>query len=222
MSLAILDHTLHFPPAENADEDGLLAVGGDLSVQRLLLAYQRGIFPWYDDEVPLWWSPDPRFVLFPHELKVSKSMQRLMKKDTFDFTINKAFTDVMHHCKIVYRKDQQGTWISNVVEDAYTQLHQLGYAESAEVWLNGRLVGGLYGVRLGKVFFGESMFSNVSNASKYAFIQYVAQLIKEDVQLIDCQVYTSHLESLGAKMVARKYFIELIHQLIMENEGNSV
>lgn len=214
MALSILDHTPTFPPVEEADEDGLLAMGGDLSVERLLHAYQKGIFPWYEGDVPLWWCPDPRFVLFPDELKVSKSMQQLLKKNTFEFSINKAFEEVIHQCKTTYRQGQQGTWITDEVKYAYTQLHYLGYAHSAEVWLNETLVGGLYGIRLGKVFFGESMFSLVSNASKYAFIKYVEQLKEENTGLIDCQVYTEHLESLGAKMIHRKDFITLLNEHI--------
>lgn len=214
MSISVLDQTLSFPPADKADPDGLLALGGDLSVDRLLLAYKNGIFPWYEGDIPLWWCPNPRFVLFPSELKVSKSMKQLIQKNAFEFTINKAFTEVIHQCKTVYRQGQQGTWITDTVEKAYTQLHHLEYAHSAEVWLNGELVGGLYGIRLGKIFFGESMFSKTSNASKYAFIQYVEQLKKEDVQLIDCQVYTQYLESLGARMIDREDFTELLDQLI--------
>ncbi len=214
MALSILDRTPTFPPVEEADEDGLLAMGGDLSVERLLHAYEKGIFPWYEGDVPLWWCPDPRFVLFPDELKVSNSMQQLLKKNTFEFSINKAFEEVIHQCKTTYRQGQQGTWITDEVKYAYTQLHYLGYAHSAEVWLNETLVGGLYGIRLGKLFFGESMFSLVSNASKYTFIKYIEQLKKDNIQLIDCQVYTQHLESLGAKMIHRKDFITLLNEHI--------
>lgn len=214
MPLFALDTDLYFPPVHLAEPDGLLAMGGDLSQERLLLAYHHGIFPWYEGRYILWWCPDPRFVLFPAELKVSKSMQQLLKKEAFTFTVNKAFAQVINHCKTIPRHDQAGTWISKDVAAAYTKLHEAGYAHSAEVWLNGELVGGLYGVRLGKVFFGESMFSKVSNASKYAFISYVQQLIQESVQLIDCQVYTAHLESLGARMIPRKDFIALLQQHI--------
>lgn len=212
--LPILDKNLWFPPTSNALEDGLLAIGGDLSTERLLLAYKNGIFPWYDGEVPLWWCPNPRFVLFPHKLYVSKSMRRLLNQQAFTFTINKAFKEVIHCCKEVHRKGQQGTWIDNNMEAAYIQLHQLGYAHSAEVWQNNQLVGGLYGVRLGKIFFGESMFSLISNASKYAFISYTHILKNEGVQLIDCQVYTAHLESLGAEMLSRPTFLQLLKELI--------
>lgn len=216
MPLHALDERLWFPPVEDALDDGLLAIGGDLSIERLLLAYRSGIFPWYEGDIPLWWCPDPRFVLFPQELKVSKSMQKLLRQQAFEFTINKAFAQVIHHCKNVKRIGQLGTWITDEVEKAYILLHKKGFAHSAEVWLNNKLVGGIYGVRLGKIFFGESMFSLVSNASKYAFISYVRQLQKEGVELIDCQVYTGHLESLGARMILREEFIERLHDFIDE------
>lgn len=210
MPLYALDKRLWFPPADDALEDGMLAVGGNLNTERLLLAYRNGIFPWYEGNVPLWWSPDPRFVLFPGKIRVSKSMQKLLQQNTFQFTINTAFEKVIHYCKVTPRNDQHGTWITADVEKAYTQLYKLGHARSVEVWQNNELVGGLYGIRLGNIFFGESMFSLVSNASKYAFISYVQQLQKENVQLIDCQVYTAHLESLGAEMIARKEFLKLL------------
>ena len=210
MPLFFINKELVFPPVELAEPDGLLAVGGDLSTERLILAYRSGIFPWYEGDHILWWCPDPRFVLFPNELVVSKSMKSVIRKNTFTFTINQAFTEVITNCKRIARKDQNSTWITDEVRNAYIQLHKKGIAHSAEAWQNGKLVGGLYGVRLGNVFFGESMFSHVSNASKFAFISYVQQLLKEDVKLIDCQVYTEHLESLGARMISRKEFIELI------------
>lgn len=203
---------------EQALDDGLLAAGGDLSTERLLLAYRSGIFPWYDEGVPLWWCPDPRFVLYPDQLYVSKSMKQLLKREAFEFTINKAFEDVISHCREAERKGQDGTWITPEVLNAYTRLHKLGYAHSAEAWHGGQLVGGLYGIRMGKVFFGESMFSLVSNASKYAFIKWVELLKAEGTELIDCQVYTEHLESLGAGMMARKDFIATLHRLILPVE----
>lgn len=214
MPLYALNNELIFPPVGFAEPDGLLAIGGDLSIERLLLAYRSGIFPWYEGRHILWWSPDPRFVLFPDELKESKSMRHLIRKETFTFTINKAFREVIAHCKAISRRGQEGTWITDEVQEAYGKLHEAGYAHSAEAWLDGELVGGLYGIRLGKAFFGESMFSKVSNASKYAFIRYVQQLRSEGVELIDCQVYTEHLESLGARMIGRKEFIALIGPLI--------
>jgi leucyl/phenylalanyl-tRNA--protein transferase len=210
MPLFALDDKLYFPPVHMAEPDGLLAVGGDLSLPRLELAYRNGIFPWYEGEYILWWCPDPRFVIFPNELRVSKSMQQLLKKGAFEFTINKAFREVIGHCQQINREGQNGTWITSDVMEAYTAFHQAGFAHSAEAWMDGELVGGCYGVRMGNMFFGESMFSKVSNASKYAFISYAKQLISEGVQLIDCQVYTAHLESLGARMIPRTEFIELL------------
>jgi len=200
-----------FPPVEMADDDGLLAIGGDLSIERLLLAYKKGIFPWYNESEPVcWWCPHPRFVLFPEELKVSKSMQTVLNNGSFRFTINKAFDRVIANCKSITRKDQEGTWIQPEVIDAYTKLHRMGIAVSAEAWADGELAGGLYGVLMGKIFFGESMFSKKTNASKFAFINFVKQLQKQGIKLIDCQVYTAHLESLGARMIDRKYFSELL------------
>jgi leucyl/phenylalanyl-tRNA--protein transferase len=212
MPIFALDDQLLFPPVELSEPDGLLAAGGDLSTERILLAYRSGIFPWYEGPHILWWCPDPRFVLFPEELQISKSMKQVFKKSTFHFSINKAFSGVINECRIISRKDQEGTWITDEVKKAYTELHQKGYAHSAEAWINGDLVGGLYGIRLGNIFFGESMFSKVSNASKFAFISYIDHLKKQGVQLIDCQVYTEHLESLGARMIPRKDFIELLNQ----------
>jgi leucyl/phenylalanyl-tRNA---protein transferase len=213
MPLFALDKELLFPPPHLSEPDGLLAIGGDLSKERLLLAYRSGIFPWYEGEYILWWSPDPRFVLFPDELKVSKSMKALLRRNVFRFTINAAFDQVISNCQSIRRKEQAGTWITNDVLDAFNALHKEGYAHSAEVWLNNELVGGLYGVRMGNAFFGESMFSRISNASKYAFICYINQLVQEGVELIDCQVYTEHLESLGARMIAREDFLRLLRKL---------
>ena len=211
----ILNKELFFPPVNFADEDGMFAIGGDLSTERLLLAYRNGIFPWYNEGEPIcWYCPDPRFVLFPAELEISKSMKTIINSGIFSFTINSAFDEVIKNCKTVYRKNQPGTWISDSIIKAYSTLHAQGYVHSAEAWSNGELVGGLYGIRLGKVFFGESMFNKQSNASKFAFIKYVQYLNKQDVQLIDCQVYTSHLQSLGAKMIRRNYFLQLLNSLI--------
>jgi leucyl/phenylalanyl-tRNA---protein transferase len=214
MPIYVLDNKLWFPPVTDADSEGLLAMGGDLSVNRLLIAYKNGIFPWFDADIPLWWSPDPRFVLYPSELQISKSMQSLIKKRSFQFTTNKAFREVIAQCKTVKRREQDGTWITDAVEQAYLALHELGFAHSAEVWNDGKLVGGLYGIKMGKVFFGESMFSLMNNASKYAFISYVEELKMEGIEIIDCQIYTAHLESLGAKMISRDHFVTTIHQLI--------
>jgi leucyl/phenylalanyl-tRNA--protein transferase len=212
MALIALDENIHFPPVSLAEPDGLLAFGGNLSTERLLLAYRSGIFPWYEDGPVLWWSPDPRFVLFPSELKISRSMRQLLKKNTFTFSVDEDFGAVISHCQTVGRKGQESTWITDDIKLAYTDLHRSGFAHSAEARLQGRLVGGLYGVRIEKVFFGESMFSLVSNASKFAFISYVTQLWSKGVQLIDCQVYTEHLESLGARMIPREEFISLLNR----------
>lgn len=215
MAIFALDESIKFPPVHLAEADGLLAMGGDLSEQRLLAAYRAGIFPWYSQPPILWWCPDPRFVLFPSELKISKSLKPLLNRNAFDFTINKAFKEVITHCKNVERPGQEGTWIGEEVVDAYCRLHQSGYAHSAEVWQNGHLAGGLYGIRMGKVFFGESMFSLVSNASRYAFTKYVQQLVTEEVQLIDCQVHTDYLEGMGAKMIEGTAFQQLLKLLIV-------
>jgi leucyl/phenylalanyl-tRNA--protein transferase len=213
MPLIALNETIQFPPADMADEDGLLAIGGDLSIERLMHAYRSGIFPWYENKYILWWCPDPRFVLFPAELKISSSMKQLLKKQAFEFSVNSDFDGVISQCKAISRRGQDGTWITEEMRKAYNDLHRAGFAQSAEVRLNGELVGGLYGIRLGKMFYGESMFSRHSNASKYAFIRYVELLKSEGVGLIDCQVYTSHLESLGARMIPRTKFLNLVAQL---------
>lgn len=220
MPIFALDRSINFPPVHLSEPDGLLAIGGDLSKDRLLAAYQLGIFPWYEGPEILWWCPDPRFILFPAELKISKTMKSLIRKGHFTFTVNKAFGEVINNCRGVSRRGQDGTWISDEVLKAYTALHGDGYAHSAEAWLDGELVGGLYGIRMGNVFFGESMFSLVSNASKFAFINYVETLKAEGIQLIDCQVYTQHLESLGARMIPRKDFVEMLNQLITAGTQN--
>lgn len=211
MPLYILDNTLSFPQVTESLDDGLLAMGGDIEPERLLLAYRQGIFPWYDGDTPLWWSPDPRFVLFPQELKVSKSMQQLFKKKAFKITINKAFKEVMQHCSKISRSGQDGTWINETMVNAYTYLHQQGNAISVECWQDTSLVGGFYGVIVGTVFCGESMFSKVSNASKYAFIHFVKNNA-DKIDLIDCQVHTPHLESLGARMIPRNDFIKILEE----------
>jgi len=211
----ILNKELFFPSVKFTDEDGMFAIGGDLSTERLLLAYRSGIFPWYNEHEPIcWYCPDPRFVLFPAELYISNSMKTIINSGTFSFTIDKAFDEVIKNCKTIYRKDQRGTWISDAIVEAYSELFAQGHAHSAEAWSKDKLVGGLYGIRIGKVFFGESMFTKKSNASKFAFIKYVQYLQKQHVELIDCQVYTSHLESLGARMIDRDYFLQLLNKLI--------
>ena len=211
--MVILDKRIQFPPVDTADEDGIIAIGGDLSTERLLLAYRSGIFPWYNEEEPIvWWSPNPRCVLLPINLKISKSMQTVLNNGRFRFTSNRAFVTVLENCKQVNTQKHNGTWINNDIINAYTTLHTLGHAHSAEAWQDGELVGGLYGIRMGNVFFGESMFSKVSNASKFAFIQYVQQLQKEGVILIDCQQATAHLQSLGATLMERSDFIKALDE----------
>lgn len=210
MPLFLLDEKPWFPPVEDAMDDGLLAFGGDLSVERLLLAYRLGIFPWFDGGVPLWWSPDPRCVLFPRDLKISHSMKQLLRRNAFDFTIDIAFDQVIVNCQRAKRRDDPGTWITDTIIDSYCRLFELGHAHCASAWKDGEMVGGLYGVKVNNVFCGESMFTNESNASKYAFIKYVQHLAASGIQLIDCQVHNPHLESLGATMIPRKLFLEYL------------
>lgn len=207
MPIYWLPEELIFPPIEYADEDGVLALGGDLSPQRLLLAYKSGIFPWYNEDEPIvWWAPNPRFVLYTSKLKISKSMRQLINKNAFELTINTAFEEVITNCKTITRNDQEGTWIDEEMKNAYTKLHKQGWVHSVETWQNGELVGGLYGVSIGKCFFGESMFAKTSNASKYAFIKFVEFLRSQGFELIDCQVHTPHLESLGAELIPIEKF----------------
>jgi leucyl/phenylalanyl-tRNA--protein transferase len=205
-----LDDRMLFPDPALAEEDGLLAVGGDLSTKRLLLAYQNGIFPWYSDDEPiLWYSPHERFVLYPQELKVSKSMLRVMRSNAFSITTDTCFNDVVNACSSVEREGQDGTWITADMKSAYANLHHEGHAHSVEVWQDNKLVGGLYGVHTGNAFCGESMFSLVSNASKAALI-WLCNTGKYN--LIDCQVYTVHLESMGARMINREEYLAILHK----------
>jgi len=213
VSLYFLNQELFFPPVINAHEDGLLAIGGDLSPERLLLAYESGIFPWFNEGSQiLWWSPNPRMVLIPKEVKISKSMRKVLKGNSFSVTKNQCFRDVLINCATAKREGQDGTWITTVMINAYVKLHELGKAVSYEVWENKELVGGLYGIDLGTVFCGESMFSTRSNASKFAFIKMAQELEKKDYKLIDCQMYTTHLESLGAREIPREDFIEILKE----------
>jgi len=206
MVFRLPDDEIVFPNPELADEDGLLAVGGDLSAERLILAYQNGIFPWFSDDDPIcWYSPHERCVIYPGKLKVSKSMNQVIKNGSFRVTANHAFEKVIAHCAKIPRKDQPGTWITKEMQEAYINLHQLGWAHSIEVWQNDTLVGGLYGVAINKVFCGESMFSLVSNASKIAMIFLCQQ---SDFELIDCQLPNDHLLSLGAEMIDREEYME--------------
>lgn len=206
-----LTQNIKFPNVNEATADGLLAIGGDLSVERLLLAYKKGIFPWFTAEEPiLWWSPNPRFVLFPEKLKVSKSMKQVMRNKDYTVTVNKAFKEVITECSKIKRDGQEDTWITKDMIEAYTNLHNLGYAKSVEVWRDNILVAGLYGVDLSNgVFCGESMFTKESNASKVGFITFIQNT---NYNLIDCQVHTKHLESLGAEEISRNLFLEYLKE----------
>lgn len=205
-----LSNILEFPSTESANEYGIIAVGGDLSMARLQLAYSKGIFPWYCQGEPIvWYCPPERMVVFPEELKISKSLRSVLKKKQFKITMNKAFEEVIYNCKNIERKDEFGTWITNEMEQAYIKLHKLGVAKSVEVWQDDTLVGGLYGVEVGNVFCGESMFSKVSNASKVA----LAYLVQTSLyKLIDCQIYNDHLASLGAREIDRNEFLKYLNQ----------
>jgi leucyl/phenylalanyl-tRNA--protein transferase len=208
MIFQLSESELWFPEPELAEEDGLLAIGGDLSAERLVLAYQSGIFPWFSEESPiLWYAPHERFVLFPQKLKLSKTMRKLLKTNKFKLTFDTAFPDVIRACATISREDQLGTWITNDMEKAYIQLFELGYAHSVEVWENDQLVGGLYGVEMNSIFCGESMFSKVSNASKVALISLCQN---KNYKLIDCQVHSDHLESLGAELISTNQFMEFL------------
>ena len=213
LPLHFLGDRIQFPPVEQANDDGLMADGADLSPESLLQAYQNGIFPWFNnEELNLWWSPDPRMVLFPEKVKISKSMRKVIQSGDFRLTKNEAFADVLCQCALQKRKGQQGTWITKNMQKAYLELHEKGFAKSYEVWQGDQLVGGLYGLDLGNVFCGESMFSTVSNASKYAFIKMAEELSRKNYALIDCQIYTDHLKSLGAEEISREAFIELLQR----------
>lgn len=206
-----LTDEIWFPPVNEASPVGVLAIGGDLSTQRLELAYRSGIFPWFSEGDPIvWYSPDPRMVLFPKQLKISKSMRQIIRKEEFTITFNQNFKEVIVNCKSANRKDETGTWITDEMQEAYIKLHQLGVAKSVEVWHHKELVGGLYGIDLGTVFCGESMFSKMSNTSKLAFIYLVEKLKKEQYKLLDCQMYNEHLASLGAVEISRNEFLKYI------------
>lgn len=209
-----LNRELFFPPVEEANDDGILAVGGDLSPERLMLAYRSGIFPWFDEDEPvLWWSPEYRMVVFPEEFVVSKSMRNILNRNAFKITFNQNFKEVISNCSSIKREGQRGTWITDQMIEAYCKLNEMGIAKSIEVWQDEVLVGGLYGIDLGHVFCGESMFSKVSNASKVAFSFLVDKLKSENYQLLDCQVHNDHLESLGAREIHREDFMEIINNV---------
>lgn len=210
-----LSSSLFFPPVSESNFDGVLAIGGDLSPERLLLAYKSGIFPWFEEDEPItWWSPNPRMVLFLDELIVSKSMRNILNRNSFTITFNQNFREVISNCQKIKRDGQNGTWITNNMIEAYCKLNELGIAKSVEVWQDDELVGGLYGIDLGHVFCGESMFSKVSNASKVAFIHLVNHLKATNYKLLDCQVYNPHLESLGCSEIDREEFIEILNDRI--------
>jgi leucyl/phenylalanyl-tRNA--protein transferase len=210
--LRLLTDQLFFPPINSANPDGILAVGGDLLPERLILAYKSGIFPWYNAGEPIvWWSPNPRMVLFLDELVVSKSMRNTINKNVFEITFNQDFRAVISHCQKIKRDGQRGTWITNDMIEAYCKLNEMGVAKSVEVLKNKELVGGLYGIDLGNIFCGESMFSKVSNASKIAFIALVNQLKTDNYLLLDCQVYNEHLESLGCREIERDAFLKILN-----------
>ena len=204
-----LDNELWFPNPELADEDGLLAVGGDLTIERLLLAYNNGIFPWYSDETPiLWYSPHQRFVIYPEKVRITKSMAKIMRGGTFQFSINRCFEDVIENCATIIRGEAVGTWITDEMRGAYVNMHKAGFAHSVEVWQNENLIGGLYGIVINDVFCGESMFSKASNASKAALIHLCQH---GNFKLIDCQLQNDHLVSLGGEFVSRKDYMEMLH-----------
>lgn len=215
MPIYLLNESPLMPDPSQADAEGLVAIGGDLDHKRLINAYRSGIFPWYEEgsEI-LWWCPNPRLVLFPEDLKISKSARSLLKKNYFNVTYNQQFMEVIANCKDIERNDQGGTWITDEMEKAYTNLHNLGYAHSVEVWYENKLVGGLYGIRLGNIYFGESMYSKVSNASKIGFIHLVKDLEVKGVEMIDCQIKTDHLISLGAKEISREDFLKTLKKSI--------
>ena len=206
-----LSEELFFPPVSEANSDGILSIGGDLSSERLILAYKSGIFPWFEEgESIYWWSPNPRMVLFLDELEVSKSMRNILNRNIFKVTFNKNFREVISNCQKIKREGQNGTWITHDMNEAYCKLNEMGIAKSVEVWQNEELVGGLYGIDLGHIFCGESMFSKVSNASKVAFITLANQLKKDNYKVLDCQVHNEHLESLGCREIHREDFMGLL------------
>lgn len=210
-----LTEKIGFPPPHLAEQEGILAVGGDLSVKRLLLAYRMGIFPWYAEDDPIiWWSPDPRLVLYPPRLRFSRSLNRLLKKNAFAVTMDRAFEQVIVECAAVRSELGEGTWLVDEMIEAYVKLHDAGFAHSVETWREGRLAGGLYGVSLGRAFFGESMFMRVSNASKVAFVRLVRQLEQWGFDMVDCQVKTDHLVGFGAQEIPRKVFLEQLKKTL--------
>lgn len=206
-----LTKELYFPPVDEASYEGILAIGGDLSIERLLLAYRNGIFPWFNEDEPtLWWAPPERMVVVPSIYKVSKSIRNLLNQNKFTVTFNQNFSEVIRGCQQIDRPGQDGTWLSNDFVESYSKLHEMGIAKSVEVWQNEELVGGLYGMDLGHVFCGESMFSRVPNASKIAFVTLINQLKEKNYKLLDCQVHNDHLEKLGAFEISREVFMRVL------------
>ncbi len=213
MPVFLLSDKISFPPPHLASKEGLLAVGGDLGQKRLLLAYRTGIFPWFSDDEPiLWWSPDPRLVLYPEEIRVSKTLKKIIKKNMFHVTMDSAFVQVINQCAKIRLQNNQGTWIIKEMIDAYSKLHESGFAHSVEAWYQGELAGGLYGVSLGRCFFGESMFTRVSNASNVAFVKLVEYLNALSFDMIDCQFTTEHLLRFGAKEIPRVSFLKQLEE----------
>jgi len=217
MALPISRNELIFPGPDEADESGLLAIGGDLSIERLKLAYSNGIFPWYEEGMPiLWWSPDPRMVLFPEKMIISHSLKQVVKKNNFRITFDREFEQVIEECSATPRKDQEGTWITREMKHAYIRLHKAGFAHSVEAWNGGKLVGGLYGVAIGRAFFGESMFHKETNASKVALVQLVEKFRLWEFEIIDAQVYTNHLESLGGELIPRGVYLKFLEKALLK------
>ena len=218
MTVFRLDHRLAFPPPHLAEDNGLLAVGGDLSAERLRMAYSQGIFPWYDHDLPIMWhSPDPRMVLLASELYINRSLRKAMRRKPYRITLDGAFAQVIEACAEIPRPGQDGTWITDDMKAAYADLHQQGHAHSVEAWQDDKLVGGVYGVSLGAAFFGESMFALATDASKIAFVSLVEQLQRWGIELVDCQVHTDHLESFGAELWPRAKFLEEL-KLALQSE----
>lgn len=210
-----------FPDPDDADESGLLAVGGDLKLERLKAAYSKGIFPWYEEGMPiLWWSPDPRMVLFPEKLIISHSLKQSLRKQQFTVTFDTAFEQVISNCSSTPRQGEDGTWITKEMRNAYIKLHHAGLAHSSEAWLDGKLVGGLYGVSMGKAFFGESMFHHETNASKVALYYLVEKLKAWKFHIIDAQVYTNHLESLGGELIPRNQYLQILDNALLQAHPN--
>ena len=222
MPVILSKKQLWFPEVDEADESGLIAIGGDLSVERLKLAYSKGIFPWFNEEPILWWSPDPRMVLFPGKMIVSHSLRQVIRKNVFEIKFDTQFNNVIKSCAEAPREDEDGTWITGSIVKAYLELHKAGFAHSVEAYENGELVGGLYGIALGKAFFGESMFHTVPNASKVALYKLSMKLQEWGFRIIDAQVYTNHLESLGGELLPRSKYLTILNEALLEPsvEGN--